>query len=409
MGQELVLEIAPVDGEGSRLPDPGVALEHGLDGILEEGLPRFRVLAPADRGEHFGCSGPGVGDAHGGCIADDLPHALAAMLAMDEEALAARRQHADAEAPEVGVADVAGGVARLEGLDAGVGEAEPWHDRVSRLELQPGNGRHRNPSVCNDVREKKRPCINMLAPEVRGWVWIWMGDPARADDTAIPDWWFMDHPDWKLVPGNGGRPIHTRSNYQLIADNLLDLSHVGYVHPDTIGSDSVVEFPVRTERKADRVVMTRLMPDVEPPPFHRMAGGFEGNVDRWMIVEAALPALIDVDVGSAGVGSGVLEGDRLQGIAYHALNAPTPETATTTHFFYAHARLFKTGSAAMDEIYRRDFYRIFMEDVAIVEAQQASLDRNGGADTIDINVDAPGLAMRALVRERIAAEAAAAA
>ena len=237
-----------------------------------------------------------------------------------------------------------------------------------------------------------------------GWVWIWMGDPAAADETAIPDWWFMDHPDWKVVPGNGGRPIHTRSNYELISDNLLDLSHVGYVHPDTIGSETVVEFPVRTERRADRVVMTRLMPDVEPPPFHRMAGGFAGNVDRWMIVEAALPALIDVDVGSAEVGGGALDGERMQGIAYHALNAPTPETATTTHFFYAHARLFRTGSAEMDEVYRRDFYRIFMEDVAIVEAQQASLDRAPAVEWIDINVDAPGLAMRALLRERIAAE-----
>ena len=238
-----------------------------------------------------------------------------------------------------------------------------------------------------------------------GWVWIWMGDSADADESAIPDWWFMDHPEWKVVPGNEGRPIHTRSNYELISDNLLDLSHVGYVHPDTIGSDAVVRFPVRTERKADRVVMTRLMPNVVPPPFHRVAGEFEGNVDRWMIVEAALPALIDVNVGSAEVGSGVLEGDRLQGIAYHALNAPTPETATSTHFFYAHARFFKTDSAAMDEVYRRDFYRIFMEDVAIVEAQQAALDRDPDARWIDINVDAPGLAMRALLRESIAAEA----
>ena len=94
-------------------------------------------------------------------------------------------------------------------------------------------------------------------------------------------------------------------------------------------------------------------------------------------------------------------------VGMRTLNAPTPETATTTHFFYAHARLFKTDSAAMDEVYRRDFYRIFMEDVAIVEAQQASLDRNAAAERIDINVDAPGLAMRALLREHIAAEAAA--
>lgn len=237
------------------------------------------------------------------------------------------------------------------------------------------------------------------------WIWIWMGDPQLADEGAIPDWWFMDHADWKLVPGNAGRPIHTKCNYRLIIDNLLDLSHLGYVHPDTIGNEAVVKFPVKTEREADRVRMTRMMPDVAPPPFHRMAGGFQGNVDRWMIVEAALPGLIDVDVGSAEIARGALQGDRLQGIAYHALNVPTPETETTTHFFYGHARLFQPDSAEMDEVYRRDFYRIFMEDVTIVEAQQASMDKAPTAQWLDINVDAPGLAMRALLGERIAAEA----
>ena len=238
-----------------------------------------------------------------------------------------------------------------------------------------------------------------------GWIWIWMGDPHLADESAIPDWWYMDHPDWKLIPGNGAKPLHTKCNYQLITDNLLDLSHVGYVHPDTIGNETVVEFPVKTERGIDRVTVTRLMPDVAPPPFHRMAGGFKGNVDRWMIVEAALPGLIDVDVGSAEVGSGVLQGDRLQGIAYHALNAPTPETETTTHLFYGHPRLFQTDSAEMDEVYRRDFLRIFMEDVTIVEAQQMSMDKAPSEEWVDINVDAPGLAMRAMLGERIAAEA----
>ena len=83
---------------------------------------------------------------------------------------------------------------------------------------------------------------------------------------------------------------------------------------------------------------------------------------------------------------------------------PTPETEITTHFFYGHARLFQTDSKEMDEVYRRDFFRIFMEDVAIVEAQQAAMDQAPSRAQIDINVDAPGLAMRALLRERIAAE-----
>jgi phenylpropionate dioxygenase-like ring-hydroxylating dioxygenase large terminal subunit len=238
-----------------------------------------------------------------------------------------------------------------------------------------------------------------------GLAWIWMGDPALADEGLIPDWWFMDHPDWKVIPGNGGKPIYTKCHYELITDNLLDLSHVNYVHPDTIGADEVVQFPVKTTRDADSVTMARLMHDVRPPPFHKIAGNFKGNVDRWMIVEVTPPCHIDVDVGSGEVDSGVLDGDRLQGIAYHALNMPTPETETTTHFFYGHARYFQTDSEEMDEIYRRDFYKIFMEDVSMVEAQQATMDLAPHKEWIDINVDAPGIAMRNLLRERIAAEA----
>jgi phenylpropionate dioxygenase-like ring-hydroxylating dioxygenase large terminal subunit len=238
-----------------------------------------------------------------------------------------------------------------------------------------------------------------------GWVWIWMGDPARADERLVPNWWFMDHPGWKVIPGNGAKPLHTKCNYQLITDNLLDLSHVGYVHPDTIGSDEIVKFPVKTERAADRVTMTRLMPDVPPPPFHKWAGGFTGHVDRWMKVEAIVPCYVDVDVGSADAGSGATEPKPPPAVAYHALNVPTPETETTTHFFYGHARVFKTASAEMDEVYRRDFLRIFMEDVTVVEAQQAALDRAPGMKWVDINVDAPGIAMRNLLGERIAAEA----
>ncbi|NQU71980.1 MAG: hypothetical protein HQ514_15610, partial [Rhodospirillales bacterium] len=79
---------------------------------------------------------------------------------------------------------------------------------------------------------------------------------------------------------------------------------------------------------------------------------------------------------------------------------------TTTHFFYGHARYFQTDSEEMDEIYRRDFYKIFMEDVSIVEAQQVTIDLAPDKEWIDINVDAPGIAMRNLLRERIAAEAA---
>ncbi len=240
--------------------------------------------------------------------------------------------------------------------------------------------------------------------ERHGWVWIWMGDTAIADAALIPDWWWMDHPDWRVVRGNDGRPLHIKCHYELITDNLLDLSHLSFVHADTIGADSILDYPVRTEREADRIRMIRLIPDEAPAPLYAMAGGFSGNVDRWQIVEAMVPGCCDVDVGSAEIGSGVLDGVRPQGVAFHALSAATPETATTTHQFYAHPRMFALDSAEMDEVYRVEFKRVFLEDVEMMEAQQGAIDRDPEKPWIDINVDAPALAMRALLAEHIAAE-----
>ena len=237
-----------------------------------------------------------------------------------------------------------------------------------------------------------------------GWVWIWMGNSECADPALIPDWWWMDHPDWKVVRGNDGRPLHIKCHYELISDNLLDLLHLSFVHADTIGADSILDYTVQTERKADRVRMIRLIPDEAPAPFYSMAGSFSGNVDRWQVVESLVPTCCDVDIGSAEVGSGVLDGDRPQGIAFHALSAVTPETATTSHQFYAHPRMFALDSEEMDEVYRVDFKRVFLEDVEMMEAQQRAIDRDPERGLIDINVDGPGLAMRALLAKHIEAE-----
>ena len=62
-----------------------------------------------------------------------------------------------------------------------------------------------------------------------GVVWIWMGEPARADETTIPSLHWLADPKWTATPGY----IHLKSNYQFLIDNLLDLTHVTYVHKNT--------------------------------------------------------------------------------------------------------------------------------------------------------------------------------
>ncbi len=234
-----------------------------------------------------------------------------------------------------------------------------------------------------------------------GWVWIWMGEAERADPSSIPDFWYMDHPDWTCA-----RPdvMPIACNYRLIGDNVLDVTHLAYVHASSIGNQAITEFPVRTEHDDNRVRLTRWILDRPPPPMYKAAGRFTGNVDRWQIVEHAPPCYSVNDAGCAEVGSGAPEGDRSQGIELKAVSVPTPETERTSHYFFAFPRSFALGDAAMDKVFHEDFVDVFREDVAVLEAQQRMLDLAPDAPRIDINVDAAPLAARRMLDRMIAAE-----
>ncbi len=239
-----------------------------------------------------------------------------------------------------------------------------------------------------------------------GWVWIWPGEPEKADEALLPDWWWCESADWRVIPGRGGTPMHVDANYMLISDNLFDVAHLTYVHPTSIGNDAIVDFPSRTERSDRRVVMTRFIPDRPPAPFWKKAGAFEGNVDRWAITTTDLPCYIVNDAGSVRVGSGMTPGgvDEADGVEMKVMSVPTPETETSTHYFYAHARHFKVASPEWDEIYRNQFTSVFEEDRVVLEAQQARMTSMPGANEIDINSDAPNIQVRRILDELIAEE-----
>jgi phenylpropionate dioxygenase-like ring-hydroxylating dioxygenase large terminal subunit len=63
------------------------------------------------------------------------------------------------------------------------------------------------------------------------WIWVWMGAAARADPALIPRALGHEDPDYTVETGE----LHYDANYQLIHDNLLDLTHFSYVHETTLG------------------------------------------------------------------------------------------------------------------------------------------------------------------------------
>jgi vanillate O-demethylase monooxygenase subunit len=235
-------------------------------------------------------------------------------------------------------------------------------------------------------------------PLVERWefAWIWMGE-GEPDESLLPKWQWMEQPGWAVSRGNYSKPIPMQARWQLNNDNLLDLTHVRYVHAKTLGGSKVDHFAVTTERRPRSVFMKRWIPDVAPIPlwaqYIKWPGG---NVDRWQLCEIEAPCHATVDVGFAPLNQIQPDGDLNAGVDLKALITATPETETTSFMFYAQVRNFAVDDAEVTAHFVDDVKAIFMEDVGVMEAQQRAKDARPGAPTIDIHADAPHLAMRRL-------------
>ncbi len=109
-----------------------------------------------------------------------------------------------------------------------------------------------------DPAQREGPLYPVV--EKFGWVWIWMGDPAKADLSLIPNWWWCEHKDWAMTKPD---LLYINCNYELVTDNLLDVTHLAYVHATSIGTAAITEFPIETSRDGNKVRMTRW---VDRPP-----------------------------------------------------------------------------------------------------------------------------------------------
>jgi phenylpropionate dioxygenase-like ring-hydroxylating dioxygenase large terminal subunit len=233
-------------------------------------------------------------------------------------------------------------------------------------------------------------------------VWIWMGDAARADAAQIPDLPWLASPDWRATPGY----IQVGANAQLLVDNLLDFTHVSYLHRNTLAGDPrEASTPLKTERLNNGgVKVGRWMIGFTPPPLFAQAGGFTGPVDRWQWATWQAPGTVYIDVGCAEHGTGAPEGDRGRGISIWSTHLVTPETESSCHYSFGFARNFRLDDEDISRFLYDGSRETFLEDKAMLEAQQKNL--SGGAldGLIDVVTDAGQLQVRRVLSELIGAE-----
>jgi phenylpropionate dioxygenase-like ring-hydroxylating dioxygenase large terminal subunit len=223
------------------------------------------------------------------------------------------------------------------------------------------------------------------------WLWIWMGDPKLADESKIPDMHWNDDPEW--IP-TGGR-FDIDCNYQLLVDNLMDLSHETFVHASTIGNAAVAETPSSTTVDGMHVRTYRQMIDCAAPPLYVKLRGFVENIDRTQDVNFTPPS--NIVIKSKSVPHGSDPAAPAMALEYRVLNAITPSTEKSCYHFWSVPRNF-APDPAVTKAFHEGSVRAFTEDIDVLESQQKMVDRLApGARWIDINADSGGLAARRVI------------
>jgi phenylpropionate dioxygenase-like ring-hydroxylating dioxygenase large terminal subunit len=160
-------------------------------------------------------------------------------------------------------------------------------------------------------------------------VWVWMGDAARADASLIPNL------EEELIAGEGRvvhrQYVHVEANYELMSDNIMDLSHIEYLHAGSLGTPAVGKGEIVVERDGDTVWCRRRIPNDVLTPGLAMFLGTPGEVvDRYLDAQWVAPCINKMDIYFTSLGSPKKSGLRMPGV--HIF---TPETAASTHYFLA--------------------------------------------------------------------------
>jgi len=203
-----------------------------------------------------------------------------------------------------------------------------------------------------------------------GAIWIWMGDQGAADPNKIPDFNVIDA-EHNYV---GKDYLAVAANYQLETDNIMDLSHIAFVHPDSLGADVVREAKTEVTQTGNTIWSKRQTYREElPAALELHYGAPPGKLwDRWLDVRWDPPASMLLWVGILPTGTPRTP-DSKQIPFVHLF---TPETQHTTHYWFATGYPRSFGPQ-YEERAQRDikFLRtpFEAEDLPMLQAQQAAM------------------------------------
>jgi vanillate O-demethylase monooxygenase subunit len=242
------------------------------------------------------------------------------------------------------------------------------------------------------------------AVERSHFIWVWMGEAAKADPALIIDLPYLSDPQWKGIPAY----LHYDANYLLIVDNLSDFSHLAFVHTKTLGGSEEYAFvtkPTVVERLERGFRVERWHLDSDPPPFHKkVIRDKTAKVDRRNIATMVIPGIFTMETLFAAAGQGAQQGHVAGAKEYRNCQFMTPESGNSTHFFWSYLNNFEGQDSTLSRSLLDSLIEGFMEDKQIIERQQKTLEQNPGFQMLAILADAPLAHFRRVLDKLIDAE-----
>lgn len=239
--------------------------------------------------------------------------------------------------------------------------------------------------------------------ESDGIIWMWGGAADAADLAAIPDFGVVaDQPGRKVLRGY----THVRAPYEFCTDNLLDLSHIEFVHRGTFAGDGVIFAGVHEVIDEGATLHSNWWMQNVPAPSACRPPFAEGQLtDHWLDMRWNAPASMRLDIGATLPGEPREAGYKVGGQAHIV----TPESATTCHYFTANARHEAVDSPEVDAFLTELFRQAFdVEDKPIIEAAYANMEAVDfwAGKPLSLGVDQGGTRARRKIERMLADEAA---
>jgi len=225
------------------------------------------------------------------------------------------------------------------------------------------------------------------------WLWVWMGEPEKADPRDIP----LENDGWD-PKYNFCLYTHNPGNYLLLIENLLDLTHIHFLHGEAAASIEQAEQPVQTIDVADGVGWKK---EVEREVMGLIAmwtgGDPEQCIKSYSDDKQIGPAFNhSLSIREATAGDENVASPR----EFYVAHAITPQDEFNTHQF----TMFRVSEPLVlphDALIQITSEQVFADDVKAIKIMQEHINienRTGNIESGVIN-DRFGIKMRKLLND----------